>query len=122
MRRSLTRKERLRRGRDIREVFTEGRRVEAGGLRLLYRENGSSVSRVAVVVGRGCGGAVRRNREKRITREAWRALKSGIAPGHDVVLVVGRFGVPLSEREAALRRLLARSGLSGRADAGMKTT
>jgi ribonuclease P protein component len=122
MRRSLTRKERLRRGRDIREVFAEGRRVEAGGLRLLHRANGSSVSRIAVVVGRGCGGAVRRNREKRITREAWRALKSEVVPGHDVVLLVGRFGVPLSERQAALRRLLVRSGLSGRAEVEMKTT
>jgi ribonuclease P protein component len=116
MRRSLTRRERLRKNRDIRGVFTDGRRVEAGGLRLLHRANGASVSRMAVVVGRGCGGAVRRNREKRITREAWRALKGAVAPGHDVVIVVGRFGSPLTDRQAALRRLLERAGLCDRAE------
>jgi ribonuclease P protein component len=114
MRRSLTRKERLRKSRDIRGVFTGGRKVEAAGLRLLYRANGTPLTRVAVVVGRGCGGAVRRNREKRITREAWRALKLGVAQGHDVVLVVSRFGSPLAEREALLRRLLDRAGLAAR--------
>jgi ribonuclease P protein component len=116
MRRSLTRRERLRKSRDIKGVFTDGRRVEASGLRLLHRSNGSSTSRVAVVVGRGCGGAVRRNREKRITREAWRALKSEVGPGHDVVIVIGRFGAPLAERQAVMRRLLERSGLCGRAE------
>jgi ribonuclease P protein component len=116
MRRSLTRRERLRKSRDIRGVFTDGRKVEAGGLRLLHKANGTSVSRIAVVVGRGCGGAVRRNREKRITREAWRALKSAVQPGNDVVIVVGRFGAPLSDRQAEMRRLLQRAGLCGRAE------
>ena len=74
------------------------------------------MNRLAVVVGRGCGGAVRRNREKRITREAWRALKDQVAPGHDVVLVVGRFGAAFSERKAAMRRLLGRAGLCDRAE------
>lgn len=83
-------------------------------MRLLHRENGTPLTRVAVVVGRGCGGAVRRNREKRITREAWRALKNGVAPGRDVVLVVSRFGAPLAERTAVLGRLLERAGLAAR--------
>jgi ribonuclease P protein component len=116
MRRSLTRKERLRKGRDIRGLFADGRKVEARGLRLLYKANGTPVSRIAVVVGRGCGGAVRRNREKRITREAWRALKGSVAPGHDVLLVVGRFGAAFSERKAALGNLLERAGLCLRAE------
>jgi ribonuclease P protein component len=116
MRRSLTRKERLRKGRDIRGLFADGRKVEARGLRLLYKANGTPVSRIAVVVGRGGGGAVRRNREKRITREAWRALKGSVAPGHDVLLVVGRFGAAFSERKAALGNLLERAGLCLRAE------
>ncbi len=95
-------------------MFTSGRKVEASGLRLLHRANGMPLTRVAVVVGRGCGGAVRRNREKRITREAWRAVKLDVAPGHDVVFVVNRFGAQLMEREALLRRLLDRAGLSAR--------
>jgi ribonuclease P protein component len=40
----------------------------------------------AFVAGRRVGGAVSRNRARRIMRAAWRALAPRI-PGHDVVLV-----------------------------------
>jgi len=67
---------------------------------------------VAVVVGRGSGGAVRRNREKRITREAWRSLKDRVAPGHDLVFVVHRFGAGLEDRRGLMQKLLDRAGLA----------
>ncbi len=93
-------------------MLSSAPRVEAGGLRLSHRPNGSSVTRVAVVVARGCGGAVKRNREKRITREAWRSLKDQVAPGHDVVFVVRRFGAGLAERRGLMRKLVDRAGIA----------
>jgi ribonuclease P protein component len=111
MRRSLTRQERLRKHSDIRELFSAARRVESRGLKLLYRANGSAADRFAVVVARGCGGAVRRNREKRITREAYRCLKESILPGHDVLFLVGRFGASFDERRSVMGQLLGRAGL-----------
>lgn len=42
---------------------------------------------VAVVAGRRVGGAVQRNRARRILREAWRRTASQAAIGNDVVLV-----------------------------------
>jgi ribonuclease P protein component len=113
MRRSLSRDERLRASRDIRELFAAAPRIEARGMKLLYRGNGGRATRFAVVVARGCGGAVRRNREKRLTREAWRALKGTISPGHDVLFLVARFGAALDERRAAMAQLLGRAGLRG---------
>ncbi|HEY9593664.1 MAG TPA: ribonuclease P protein component [Spirochaetia bacterium] len=113
MRRSLTRQERLRRSRDIRELFTTARRVESRGVKLLFRSNHSTTSRFAVVVARGSGGAVRRNREKRITREAYRSLKPEVRAGHDLVFLVSRFGSSYAERRATMEQLLGRAGLRG---------
>jgi ribonuclease P protein component len=115
MRRSLTREERLRSGREIRGLFSAARSVEGRGVRLLYRRNDGQGNRVAVVVARGCGGAVRRNREKRITREAYRSLKETITPGHDLVFLVLRFRASLAQRRAALRHVIDRAGLQNAA-------
>ena len=42
---------------------------------------------VAFVAGRKVGGAVARNRARRILRAAWRELASEVAEGHDIALV-----------------------------------
>ena len=112
MRRSLTRRERIGKGSEIRALLASAGKIEAGGLRMAHRPNGTDVTRMAVVVGRGCGGAVKRNREKRITREAWRSLKDRVAPGHDVVFVVRRFGAGLDERLGLMRKLIDRAGIA----------
>ena len=80
-------------------------------MKLLYRSNGGRENRFAVVVARGCGGAVRRNREKRITREAYRSLKETISSGNDLLFLVVRFGADFPDRLAVLRNLVSRAGL-----------
>ena len=112
MRRSLTRRERIGKGSEIRALLASAGKLEAGGLRMAHRPNGTDVTRMAVVVGRGCGGAVKRNREKRITREAWRSLKDRVDPGYDVVFVVRRFGTGLDERLGLMRKLIDRAGIA----------
>jgi ribonuclease P protein component len=116
MRRSLTRGERLRAGWEIKRLFRTGRRVEAGGLKLLLDRNDTVANRMAVVVARGCGSAVRRNREKRITREVYRSLKECVPPGHDLLFFVGRFGSSFAERRSLMKQLLKRAGFHEHAD------
>jgi ribonuclease P protein component len=116
MKRSLTREERLRSSRDIKAMFGSGKRLEVQGLKLLVGENGLGSNRIAIVVSRGCGGAVRRNREKRVTREAYRALKSDLRSGNDILFIVGRFGQSLSERQRAMRKLFQQADLCDRMD------
>jgi len=82
-------------------------------MKLLYRSNGGQANRFAVVVARGCGGAVRRNREKRITREAYRSLKETVSAGNDLVFLVVRFGADYADRLASMSSLLSRAGLRG---------
>ncbi len=84
--------------------------MDVGGLKLLHDGNGTATNRMAVVVARGCGGAVRRNREKRITREAYRLLKERVPPGHDLLFFVGRFGCSFAQRRSHMMKLLLRAG------------
>ena len=111
MKKSLTRRERLRNTGDIKSLFKTGKRVDDHGVKLFFDANGSPSSRMTVVVGRGCGGAVRRNREKRITREAYRNVKPDLKSGNDIIVFIGRFGQSFSQRQASLLGLLQRADL-----------
>jgi ribonuclease P protein component len=111
MRKSLSRQDRLRRNSEIRELFSSAARIDGRGVKLLYRSTGSTGNRFAVVVARGCGGAVRRNREKRITREAYRSLKETISSGNDLLFLIVRFGATFTDRCASMRQLVGRAGL-----------
>jgi ribonuclease P protein component len=113
MRRSLTRAERLRASKDIRGLFTGAVRIEGRGIRLLTRANRIGTTRFGVVVARGSGGAVRRNREKRLTREAWRSLKERVPAGRDVLFYISRFGMSFQERRVAMAGLVGRMPTGG---------
>jgi ribonuclease P protein component len=67
----------------------------------------------AFVAGRRVGGAVQRNRARRVLREAWRSLAPRIDRGADVVFVARRgiLQARFSDLEQEMRALLDRSGL-----------
>ena len=67
-----------------------GRRLFAStGVLLLYMaENKCGYPRLGISVGKGCGGAVIRNRLKRVLREAFRQSQGQITPCFDYVLIV----------------------------------
>ena len=111
MKKSLTRRERLRSTGEIKTLISSGKRIDADGLRLVFMPNGSCANRMAVVVGRGCGGSVKRNREKRITREAYRSIKPELKSGNDVIFLIRRFGQSYLQRCDSLSRLFARAEL-----------
>jgi ribonuclease P protein component len=56
-------------------------------MRVHFFPNGTDRSRVAISAPRKIGGAVQRNRWKRMIREAFRLNPNGIGPGLDVVVV-----------------------------------
>jgi ribonuclease P protein component len=78
----------IKQGRDFLRVRQEGKRMVNGCLianwRLLPAEAGS---RLGVVTGSKIGGAVERNRARRLMREAYRLNQHNLAHALDLVLV-----------------------------------
>src|ERR671934_1769619 len=120
------RRGRLSRSADFDRVYREGR-SHANRHLVLYafpRGDGRGGDpRLGVSVGRKVGGAVERNRVKRMLREAFWALAPELPEGHDFVLVArpdaGDLARERGEKgiEEALRELLDSAGLARSAEA-----
>jgi ribonuclease P protein component len=83
-------------------------------LRFLPNLSDPPCNRYGVVAGRKSGGSVQRNRLKRVTREALRALHPELRPGYDLVIIIRGTVTELPGSEEArqlLTRLVRRAGL-----------
>ncbi|MBO7430997.1 MAG: ribonuclease P protein component [Spirochaetia bacterium] len=74
---------------EIKQIFREAAAIKNSGFKLLYKENGTGLSRMAVTTPRNYGNAVERNRTKRIIREVFRKIKEQLkSNGYDILFVV----------------------------------
>jgi ribonuclease P protein component len=115
-----SRRQRLSRSAEFDRVYREGR-SHANRYLVVYsfpREEDGDSPRLGVSVGRKVGGAVERNRVKRLLRDAFWAVGDDLPDGHDFVVVARPEAGELASREGepgverSLRELLAKAGLA----------
>jgi len=102
------RSERIRRRVDFEHVYEHGVRIRSRYATLFILANTLAVGRLGIAATRKLGGAVERNRAKRLIREVFRRNK--IASGFDVVVVPKRelLDASLTVLEADYRQSLER--------------
>ena len=102
------RQERIRRRAEFQRVYEQGTRIHGQYSTLFVRPNTLALGRLGIAATRKLGGAVVRNRAKRLIREVFRRNK--VAPGFDVVVIPKRelLDASLTVLEADYRNLLER--------------
>ncbi len=99
---------RIRSPKQISRVFREGQRATDGMITLLAAPNGLAEARFAPAIATKHGNAVRRNRLKRLCREAFRLTRPELPPGWDYIMLPRR---GISPSLQTLRNSLRRLGL-----------
>ncbi len=110
---------RITRRKDISQLFAKGRRVADGLLTIfaMPNEQHADRSRMVVAVSSRHGNAVRRNRIKRLCREAFRKVRSALPTGWDFA-VVPRIGqdFTVEKLKDSIRSLARQASMKDRDD------
>ena len=116
-RRTLGRRQRLLSQRHFRRVYQRGRRAAGQWMTVVafvprgHRDETAAVARLGVSVGKDHGGAVRRNKLKRLLREAFRLERHRLPAALDLVLIprTREDDFPLAEMRRELVTLVQRA-------------
>ena len=82
------REERLRRPSEFKKVLSSGRRIVTPHFIFYVYRKDEGKRRLGISISRKIGGATRRNRIRRLLREAFRLEKAGLPEGIDMVAIV----------------------------------
>ena len=98
---------------DFDRLYKSGRSTGDKYVVLLHRVNELGYSRKAFLASRKVGGAVTRNRARRLMKESFRKMENEIKPGTDVLFIARNTiaGAGCAGVEASMRKALKKSGL-----------
>jgi ribonuclease P protein component len=82
----LALRQRVRRGADFKRIITSGARAADANLTIWMLPNVLGFTRLGLIVGARHGNAVRRNRLKRMVREAFRLSQHELPAGFDILV------------------------------------
>jgi ribonuclease P protein component len=127
----VSKRSRLSRSTDFQRVYRQGSSTASRFLVLYFfkrsAEASASAPRLGLSVSKKLGGAVVRNRVKRLLREAFTACQEQLTQDYDVVFIARPQLMELVARQdqgekgavgAAVNELLGRAGLLNRSDGG----
>jgi ribonuclease P protein component len=97
----LPRRERITAERDFKPVFEEGKVFRGEIFKVYVLKNGRLGRRAGFIAGRTVGNACRRNRAKRLLKEAYRRTKNRMKPGGFNLVFIAKPGMA----EAAYARV-----------------
>lgn len=87
---------RIKNKKEISDIFKKGQRYECYGYKIIYRANTEKNDRLAILVSRKNGNAVKRNKIKRFFREIFRKNKIKYPPHLDI-LIQPQSGIDLNK-------------------------
>ena len=111
MKKSLTKKEILRKREEIRGILQADNRIDIKGSRLLFKKNNLDYNRLLVTVPRKFGNAVTRNKAKRYGKEIFRHIKHDIVKGYDFCIVLFPGIYKYGERNEQITSLMRKANL-----------
>lgn len=79
--------EMLKQNNRFRYLYAKGKTIVTPVFILYYKKNKCCINRLGITVSKKIGGAVERNRVKRIIKEAYRLLEDEMLDGYDFVFV-----------------------------------
>ena len=77
----------LRNQQDFKVLYNKGKSKVSRFMVIIYKKNGLKYSRLAYVSSKKVGNSVRRNRSRRLMREAYRLLGCKVKNGYDVIFI-----------------------------------
>ena len=107
----FTRNERVKRSEEIQNLFKNGKRITIHGAKLFLSPNDLGKNRIAFALPRNYGNAIKRNRCKRLSREAYRKLKAQLQTGFDMIFLVYPGNDVYETRCAMLHSLVQKAGI-----------
>ena len=103
----------LRYKRDFSRLYKRGRSCGDRFVVVFHIANGLKYTRKAFLASKKVGGAVERNRARRLMKESFRKLEKETKPGKDILFIARSTiaGCGCAEVEASMRNAMEKSGL-----------